>query len=310
MESSVDRDWGRGGAADVGHRLFLGRASRTVTGSAVTTCAAGRTCTVVPAADARAPADTGAWRPTRGGAAARSECTGACCGGRAGGPAATADDAPEGAGDGRLGGGAVGPDATTVGDTRAGAGDVGDPAAATAGDGRWGGAGVVGPDGATDGVARAGAGGAGGRDADGLQLSVVLPTTIVAPGRSAVGRPAHTPSTRVPLPEPRSSTVTMPGRPCVGPATATRQCLRDTPGSFNGRSESAARPRTWTPGVRCHTCPRAGPPSTCRVPAGGRRGFVPGPAGKARSACVVIRGLRWCVTRSARHPPTRGARPG
>ena len=164
------------------------------------------------------------------------------------------------------------------------------------------------------GVARADAGGAGGRDADGDQLSVLLPTTIVAPGRRAVGRPAHTPSTRVPLPEPRSSTVTMPGRPCAGPATATRQCLRDTPGSFNGRSESAARPRTWTPGVRCHTCPRAGPPSTCRVPAGSGRGFVPGPpdipAGKARSACVVIGGLRSCVARSARHPPKRGARPG
>ena len=333
VESSVDLDAGRGGAADVGHRLFLGRASRTVTGSAVTTCAAGRTCTVVPAADARAPADTGAWRPTRGGAAARSECTGACCGGRAGGPAATADDAPEGAGDGRLGGGAVGPDATTVGDTRAGAGDVGDPAAATAGDGRWGGAGVVGPDGATDGVARAGAGGAGGRDADGLQLSVVRPTTIVAPGAERpMGRPAHTPSTRVPLPEPRSSTVTMPGGPAGGRSRPPCSACVTPRGPSIGRSQSAARPRRWMPGDRRHTCPRSGPSSTCRVPAGGRRGSRPRrssarsrarpaavdyPAGRVRldrrawssevsvGAGRSVRSAtrRWCAARSAGDRP-------
>src|SRR6478672_5125555 len=124
------------------------------------------------------------------------------------------------------------------------------------------------------------------------RTTVLEPRTTRLPVVRGRGRPAReSPSTTVPLVEPRSSTVTPACR------TVTRAWRRDRSGSSMRIAASAPRPTTWSPGGSRCTCPQSGPPTTCSssTPGTPERSRMPG-SSSVSSAPASSGGLPtgWC----------------
>jgi len=105
------------------------------------------------------------------------------------------------------------------------------------------------------------------------------PTRSVAEVDNGAVPTTRTPSTRHPLVDPRSVTLTVVDR------TSTTACRRERSGSSRRRSASAARPIRCSPGGSRKMVPASGPETTCSssTPGASRSGSTPRPPRMTRA---------------------------